>query len=265
MVGGEPIFSLADEAQQVRVQIAKAKAETTLAVELARARWEQTRQELERLADLHGEANATPKEYSDAVSEETITHLEFEQAQFKHTQDVLAYELEQAKLDELHIRVPFSGYVSRQIKEVGETVDEREFVVTLVQLNPLLVAVDCPLALAPLVHRNARVTVRPMDDHWAPRQGTVTLINAVADAASQTFKVKLTIDNEDGGWTSGMKVTVEFPKRPPEGAPVAQKLETGAVVADAYAHESIGHDANSTTYRAAAGAKDSAEKTKTGS
>ena len=265
VMAGDPIFSLADQVQQVRVRIAKAKAETTLSVELAQARWEQARQERDRLADLHGEANATPKEYSDAVSEEAITRLEFEQARFQHDQDVLAYQLEQARLDELHIRVPFGGYVSRQTKEVGETVDEREFVVTLVQLNPLLVAVDCPLALAPLVHPNDRLTVRPMDDHWAPRQGTVTLINAVADAASQTFKVKLSIDNEDGGWTSGMKVTVEFPKRPPEKAPITQTLQADIVVADAHAYESIGHAADSADDRAATGAKDPAEKNRTGS
>ncbi|MCH7701791.1 MAG: efflux RND transporter periplasmic adaptor subunit [Planctomycetes bacterium] len=232
VTAGDPIFRLVDEAQRVRVQIAKAKAETTLAVELARARWEQARQQRDRLVDLHGEANATPKEYSDAVSEEAITHLEFEQARFKHAQDILAYELEQARLDEFHARAPFDGYVSRQIKEVGETIYQREFVVTVVQLNPLLVVVDCPLELAPRVHPGDRLTVRPMDDHWSPRQGTVVLINAVADAASQTFKVKLTVDNEDGGWTSGMKVVVEFPQRPADDGSMARTRKTGVTVAE---------------------------------
>jgi hypothetical protein len=32
----------------------------------------------------------------------------------------------------------------------------------------------------------------------------------VADAASQTFRVKVTVENADAGWISGLKVNVSF-------------------------------------------------------
>ena len=80
----------------------------------------------------------------------------------------------------------------------------------LCQLDPLHVTVDCPLSLAPVVQVGDQARVRPADRAWAPRPGTVILAHRVADGASQTFKIKLSVDNKDAGWMSGMKVTVEF-------------------------------------------------------
>ena len=40
--------------------------------------------------------------------------------------------------------------------------------------------------------------------------GEVLLASRIADGASQTFKVKLSVGNADLGWIAGMKVVVEF-------------------------------------------------------
>ncbi len=207
---GEVVVVLDDKVQSTKTKLAKSAAETTLEVELADARWQHAKREWDRLVALFGDDFASSKELSDARAEFEVTRLEASLARFRRSQANLAYQREQALLDEFRLRAPFSGYVAQHLKHAGETVDPLEGIVSLVQLDPIQVQVDCPLALAPFIHRGHEVRVRPADDRWTTRNGVVTFASQVADAASQTFKVKVSVPNEDGVWLSGLRVTVDF-------------------------------------------------------
>jgi multidrug resistance efflux pump len=90
-------------------------------------------------------------------------------------------------LKEFRLFAPFDGYVFEHLKHAGETVNELEGIVTLVQLNPLKVVVDCPVALAASVAVGDRFRVAPVDRRLSPRVGTVMLTSRTADGGSQTF------------------------------------------------------------------------------
>lgn len=207
---GELVFAQDEEAQRIRTELAKASAETTLEIELAGARRDLAQRNLKRLSGLFGADSASSKEYSDAVADADITRLEFELAKFKQKQAVKAYEWETQRLRDFRAYAPFTGFVAEHIRHVGETVDENEGVVRLVQLDPLKVSIDCPLTLARTIKRGDRFIVRPLDPRWGPRVATVVTAGRVIDAASQTFKVKLQVDNADAGWMAGLKVAVAF-------------------------------------------------------
>ncbi len=214
---GDVVVNLEESVQAARTEIAKATAESTLSIEHARARWDRARRDLDRLIKLHGKEFASSKEMNDAVADEQITHIEYELANFNLSQAARAYERERAALEEFRLRAPFDGVVVEHLKHPGETVNELEGIVRLVQLDPLKVVVDCPLDTAATVLVGDRYWVRPADSRRPPRVGTVHLAGPVVDAGSQTFKVKLTVDNADGAWMAGMKVIVDF------DAPVAMK------------------------------------------
>lgn len=217
---GEIVFRLDDGVQRAHLASAKAAAESTIEVALGRARWERAKRDLDRLTRLYGSDSASSKELSDAFAEAAITRLQYELAEFEHEQAMRAEVRESRLLDELHAAAPFTGYITEHLKHVGESVDESEGVVKLVQLDPLKITVDCPIALAPSIREGDRFRIRPVDGRWPPRFGTVVMAGRVADAASQTFRVKLAVDNEDGGWMAGLKVAVSF------GAPVANGTGT---------------------------------------
>jgi RND family efflux transporter MFP subunit len=208
---GDVVVALEDDVQRARTEVAKAAAQSTLEIAVARARWEKARRELDRLRRLHGGENASSKELDDALSEAEITRLEYELAGFNQKQAQRACELEQANLEQFSIRAPFRGYVAEHLRHAGETIDQLEGVLTLVQVDPLLVLTDCGLGLAPAVRVGDKVAVRPVDTPQPPRTGTVVLASRVADGASQTFKVKIRVDNADASWMAGLKVAVEFP------------------------------------------------------
>lgn len=205
---GDTIFELVDDMQRARTAMAKGNADSTLRVELAKAIWDREKQALDRLSRLHGDSNASSKELDDARSADEIARIEYSLAKFERTQAQLAYEREKALLDEYRAVAPFSGYVVEHLSRIGETVDESEGVVKLVQLDPLLVSFDCPVAAAVSLSPGDQIQVRPTDERWEPRTGTVVVASRVADGASQTFKVKLSVPNADGAWMSGLKVSV---------------------------------------------------------
>jgi len=208
--GGQIVIQLDERAQAARTAMAKANAESGLPIEYARVRWERTKRDLERLQKLHGSDFASNKETSDAIADEAMFRVEYDLAHFNQAQAVLAYEREAAMLEEFRLRAPFDGYVTAHLKRPGETVNELEGVVMVARLDPLRVILDCPVEMISTVQAGQRYWIRPTDTRFAARVGTVEFANRVADGGSQTFRVKLTVDNADGVWPAGLKVGVDF-------------------------------------------------------
>jgi len=201
---------LDDTVQQRRVSIAKAQAESIVEIELAQVRLSQMERELARIESLGDDSFASTKELSDARAEVDAARLSLAKAEFEHAQALREYELQSALLDELCIKAPFTGYVVEHLKEVGDTVEEREGILTVVQLDPLVIELDCPLTLAPRVHETDNVLVTPVDALAEPRTGRVEFVSRVADAASQTLKIKIHVSNGDATWVAGMQVGVDL-------------------------------------------------------
>ncbi len=210
---GQLLFSLDESVQQARLQMSQAAAESTIEIELAKARWDRANHNLIRIKQLEGSQSAASKELTDISVEDTSTRLEYERAKFEHEQAKRAYQRELAILNQLRSKAPFAGYVSQVLKESGELVDGIEGVVELAQLDPLTIAIDCPLSLAPYVQDGDHVRVTPTLDHWKARDGVVFFANKVADSASQTIRIKLSVDNADGAWPVGLKVVVSIPNQ----------------------------------------------------
>ena len=207
---GEVVAAMEDGIQRARTELARAAMETSLPVDLERARLGKARRDRDWFERLKGDDFASSREYGDAVSTFEIAQVEYDHAVFNQEQAVRGYEREKAALAEYRIRAPFPAYVAAHLKHPGESVDQLEGVVRLVQLDPLLVVADCPLALAGSAVVGNRYLVRPADSRWNERSGTVIFASRAADAASQTFRVKLKVENQDHDWMAGLKVVVDF-------------------------------------------------------
>ncbi len=225
---GEVVVALDDAIQVWKTDMARAGAESTLEIDLARQRYERAKTDLDRFSNLRGDDSASSKELRDATVTAELERISFETARFNQEQARRALELQQATLAEYRIRAPFAGYVVEHMKHAGETVDALAGILVLAQLDPLQVVLDCPLTLAGEIRNGDRWTVQPAESIRSPREGVVTLVNRVADGASQTFKVKLSVDNTDGEWISGMRVRVDF-----VGGPLPAReaeVETGTLI-----------------------------------
>ncbi|MBN2448011.1 MAG: efflux RND transporter periplasmic adaptor subunit [Phycisphaerae bacterium] len=204
------LVELDDGIQRQRTEIARLAAESTVTIDLARVRMEQAVAELERLDRLSSGAMTSVKELTDARFAADAAKLQYQVALLEHQQAARQLALQEQTLAQLQIRAPFDGCVVECLKEDGETVEEREGLLTIVQINPLTVTVDCPLHLARGVRVGDRFSVVPANPLWPARAGTVSFVNHVADPASQTVKVKLDVPNDDGEWIAGTRVAIEL-------------------------------------------------------
>jgi RND family efflux transporter MFP subunit len=213
---GDLLATLDDAAQRIRIDMARAEAESTLRIDLARTKQQRARNDLEHYTRLSSGNHASGRELTEAKLNAEAARLEYELAQFEHRQLEREYARQQQLLELLRVRAPFDGYIAKVHKQIGETVDELEGLITVVELDPLEVWLDCPVRWAGRVQPGDLVTVRPLDKQWAPRVGEVILTHRVADAASQTFKIKITVANNDAAWMSGLKVVVDLDAPPPQ-------------------------------------------------
>ncbi len=207
---GQVIVELDNRIQKAQTEISRIQAELTQEIDQAKVQAEIAAQEWERLMKLQSKDAVSSKELFDAEQVRKVTALEHEKAKLHYLQAQQAYEREKLHLEELTLTAPFDGYITQILKRPGESLDEREGVVTMVQLDPLEVTMDCPLHLAKTVKLGDRVDIKPLDPHWSLREGKVWMVSRVADPGSQTFRMKLVVDNHGGEWIAGLKVSVNF-------------------------------------------------------
>lgn len=212
----DPISELDNAVQQTRVRIAQAEAESSLQVDLTQTRFDHAQREYDRLSRLYGDASASSKELTDADAALRMRRLEFEIAKFDLQVARLQLEREKRTLEQFTIRAPFSGYVLERLKQVGESVDLDEGVVRMAQLDPLLVVVDCPLDRRSGFTVGDAVRVEPLSPEYGKRTGVVRFVSPVADGGSQTFRVKIAVENPEGAWIAGMKVEIHADHHIPE-------------------------------------------------
>nr|WP_294506644.1 efflux RND transporter periplasmic adaptor subunit [uncultured Rhodopila sp.] len=115
---------------------------------------------------------------------------------------------QQAVMAEKVIRAPFAGRLGVRQVDIGQYIAPGTTVVTLQQLDPMLVDFYLPQqALSDLkVGEKVEVTT----DAYAGRifAGTVTSFNSKVDSSSRMLQVRATIPNADGALLPGMFVNV---------------------------------------------------------
>lgn len=206
---GATVVRLDGDVQRHRFELADAQARSELEVELALLRLEQARTARDHLQTV-GVGAASTYELTTARIEVALAEVDVARARFRQEQAAREAALQQSLLDEYEIRAPFAGFVVEHLRQPGETVEDREGIVRLVQLDPLVVTVDCPLELVPAIQIGGVAEVMPDGPGAMPRRGTIVYVSPVADAASQTLKVKLHVANADTGWRAGMRVLVSL-------------------------------------------------------
>lgn len=114
-----------------------------------------------------------------------------------------------ALLDRRVIRTPVNGVVMERYKSVGEYIDE-EPALRIAKLDPLHVEVIVPVSFLGQIKPGMQATVTPSAGNSEKRVATVERVDLVADAASATFGVRLTLPNPDYQVTAGLRCQVDF-------------------------------------------------------
>jgi len=131
--------------------------------------------------------------------------IEHEQFQRQHSQAV-------QQLKRMRIVAPIPGRVEKVFAEAGEGIEKLGPVVVLVRTDPLWLDVPVPLPQAKRMAVGQRAAVLfPGNPTATSADGRIVYISSVADAASDTLRVRVEVGNASDR-PAGERVTVDFPQ-----------------------------------------------------
>lgn len=208
---GAVVARLESRVEQVTLSIAEQIANSSTAVELRKitAKFgDRTRARNELMLKT---ASVSRQVMDQVATEAKIAELQVAQEREGKRLAELEVERAQASLSRREIRSPFSGTITRRYKSAGEYVDS-DAIYQIAQLNPLNVEVIVPIEYLGTVETGmtAQISLDVPGFEQKVLEAMVRRIDSVADAASATYGVRLTLDNPDMTIPSGVRCQVDF-------------------------------------------------------
>src|SRR5262249_17524352 len=203
---------LRSDLEQASLDLAKARADTTALIELGRERASLLKKEADRVTQLHGKAIAPTAQLDKSLSELQQAVLQLRQAETEQEFAVLEMKRAAALLAQRIITSPIDGYVIKRLMAPGENVFEQAKIMKIAQIDPLLVEVHLPIAAFPGIKEGMNAEVRPSQPAGTVHTATVSVIDKVFDAASDTFGVRLMLPNPTHEMPAGVNCTATFGK-----------------------------------------------------
>ena len=211
---GQPLALLQSAGERASLRTAEARARAQAAVSAARATLSLAQQKLRRAESLH-----TEQFISDIALDQARTELSVATQALQQAEDQRAvYQAESAQaLAQLHqraLRSPFDGVVTDRMAHPGERV-ELQPLLRVAEVARLRVEVVVPASQFGRVRSGARHTVQAEVPGVPAREATVTQVDQVIDAASNTFRVRLALDNADRAVPAGARCQIDLGLKSP--------------------------------------------------
>ena len=203
---GQRLAALDYRAAKSAYEAAISAARDTSQLDLASIDMAEQKKKLERIRDAQqsGASNAAELEKATNDYKRTVAKHQLEKHrldQAKLNEMVLKYQLE-AYL----IRAPFDGVVTDIRIKVGNLVEPNEPIASISQYSVLHVELNLPLELFGKLTKGDSYEMYASKPVSRLLKGTLTYVSPVVDSASQTFKAKFEIPNNDLTLPSGFAV-----------------------------------------------------------
>jgi len=191
---GEVIMRFTDTEQRAALTRAEASFEE------GQARYAEAAQEYQRVSSMFENGTVSQSRFDQAKANRDA-------AQARRNAASSGVETAREQLEYTVVRAPYAGIVAQRHVELGELVSPGQPLVTGLSLQSLRVNVDVPQSMFHAIRTIGKAFVYIEDDRIA---GTELTFYPVADAAANTFRVR--VDLPDGSATlyPGMIVKVGF-------------------------------------------------------
>lgn len=208
---GDIVAKLDSRVEQATLELATARAEIDTSLNLRRENAAFGLRTQNRNKKLFSESTISAQDMDKVKTETQIAALQARQEEDnKHIAQLEAERALQA-LNQRTVRSPISGVVMERYKSVGEYI-EAEPVYRIANLDPLMVELIVPVEHFGTVERGAKaeVTIDLNSSKNETHVAVVTSVDRVADAASGTFGVLLTMPNAGLRIPSGVRCSLNI-------------------------------------------------------
>lgn len=206
---GEVIAKLESDVEKAALKRARINARSNTSIELQKQAYKLLSQNQSRNRPL-ARMDAISKQEMDQLSTETdIAALRVKLEEHNLALAKTEYERAQASLNRTIIKSPIQGVIVERYKTAGEYV-ENEPLIRIAKLHPLHVEVLVPTEHFGELKPGMIGQVTPAVASQEPLTAMVERIDRVADAASDTFGVRLRLDNPEYSIPAGVRCVVSF-------------------------------------------------------
>lgn len=201
---GQAIAVLGQQVERAALQVAEARAYAPAEIRAAEAGHQFAIARLQRAKDLKARSLISTQALEEAETEEHVAREQLARA--REQQKVWRRELSLAKqqLEQRTLRSPIDGVIVERYLNAGERVEDRAFA-RIATIDPLRVEMIMSTQYLGKVKVGDALNVRPELDGQVPMLATVTLIDKVIDAASNTFRVRAELANPDKTIPAGLR------------------------------------------------------------
>ena len=232
---GQPLLELRADVERANVGVAERRAAIDADVRAAEASLELALHKVKRAEALVAQGFVSDQALELAGGEHELAAHKLAQARGQRGIWHQERRVAQAQLALRTVRSPFAGVVVERFANLGERVEERALMRVAV-IDPLRVELMVPTAQYGRVKRGDRVSIQPELPGAIAVLATVNHVDGVLDAASNSFRVRLTLPNPQHRLPAGLRCKAELPGGAPSpaaaiavpGRPVPTALRTPA-------------------------------------
>ena len=206
---GQVIAVLRGDVERAAVGVAQSRADAEAEEQAASAAAAHARQRLIRAKDLHGQNFISDNALDQAKVESDLADRKLAQLRDQRRIPARERELASTQLAQRTIRSPFDGVIVERYVSPGERVETKPLL-RVAQVDPLKVLVVVPASLYGRVSVGAGVAVTPQLPNAAPLRARVTLVDALIDAPSNTFRIQLELPNPERNVPAGLRCAADL-------------------------------------------------------
>jgi RND family efflux transporter MFP subunit len=207
---GQPLVILRADVERANAGAADTRARVEADVMAARTSLELAEQKMQRAQALRDEKFVSAQAVEQSQAELELARQKLSQSLSQKRIWLDERRVAEAQLALRTVRSPFDGVVVERHINLGERVEEKPLMRVAV-IDPLRVELMVPTTQYGAVGVGDRVTIRPELPGVEPVTATVSGIDRVLDAASNTFRVRLTLPNPNNRLPAGLRCKADLP------------------------------------------------------
>jgi len=220
VAAGQPLLTLRADVERANAAAADSRARIDADVQAAAASLALAEQKVRRAEALVAQNFVSDQAADQARGEAELAHQKLQQVRGQQRVYVEERRVAEAQLALRTVRSPFAGVVVERYVSLGERVEERPLLRVAV-IDPLRVELMVPTAQYGTLAPGDRVTIRPELPGTEPVVATVRHVDRVLDAASNSFRVRLSLPNPRYRLPAGLRCKADLPGTAGAAAPAA--------------------------------------------
>ncbi len=210
---GQALALLRSDVERASAEVARSRAASEADLRAAQANRDLARQKLTRAEDLVARNFLAQQALDQARADYQVAEQKLMQTRDQLRVWGREVGVAEAQVGLRTLRAPFEGVVVERYLSAGERVEEKP-VFKLARIDTLRVEVIVPAARFGTIRVGELASVKPDLPNAAPVAASVALVDRVVDAASNTFRVRLTLPNADLKLPAGLRCRITFGEAP---------------------------------------------------